>query len=62
MKLDEKTIIENNEFNLEASVNESENIKYKYSLFFMAIYNEKYIIENLEKTEQDILIHQKMSF
>jgi len=39
--LNEKDIIEDNEFNLELSIKESENIKYKDSLFFMSIYNEK---------------------
>ena len=61
MKIDEKTIIENNEFNLETSVNESENIKYKYSLFFMAIY-EKNNFEKIEKNEQDIFDSSKNEF
>ena len=43
-------------------INESENIKYKYSLFFMAIFNEKYNLEYLEKTEQDIFDSSKNEF
>ena len=62
LKLDEKTIIENNEFILETAVNESENLKYKDSLFFMAIYKEKLNIENLEKTEQEIFDSSKTEF
>ena len=62
LKLDEKTIIENEGFNLETAVNESENLKYKDSLFFMAIYKEKYNIDNLEKTEQDIFDSSKNEF
>jgi len=62
LKLDEKTIIENNEFNLETAIKESENLKFKDSLFFMAIYNEKYNIENSEKTEQEIFDSSKNEF
>ena len=62
LKLDEKTIIENDGFNLEEAINESENLKYKDSLFFMAIYKEKYNIENLEKTDQEIFDSSKNEF
>ena len=41
LTLDEKRIIENNEFNFEHAVNESENLKYKDSFIFMTLYSEK---------------------
>ena len=62
LKLDEKTIIQNEEFNLETAINESENLKYKDSLFFMAIYREKYNIDIVEKTEQEIFDASKNEF
>ena len=52
--LDINKFIENENFNLDQCKKEAENIKYKYSLFFMPIYREKYSNEHLEKTEDDI--------
>ena len=55
MDKNEKNVIEDNEeFNFDISVKESQNLKYKYSLFFMAIYKAIYINENFQKTEDEI--------
>ena len=60
--LDENEIIKNKEFNLEISIKESENIKYKNSLFFMSIYKEIFNNENSEKSELEILNEAIKSF
>jgi hypothetical protein len=55
MDKNEKNVIENNEeFKFDISVQESQNVKYKYSLFFMAIYKAIFINENFQKTEDEI--------
>lgn len=54
MKLDENNFINYKGFNLEEVKEQSKNIKYKNSLFFMGIYKKKYETENLEKSEDDI--------
>ena len=54
LDLDINKFVENENFNLEQCKKEAENIKYKYSLFFMPIYREKYSNEHLEKTEDEI--------
>jgi hypothetical protein len=46
--------VEDPNFKLNECLKESENIKYKYSLFFMPIYREKYQNEHLEKTEDEM--------
>ena len=61
INLDENEFIKVNNFNFKEAEKESENIKYKYSLFFMAIYNKKYN-ENLEKDEEKIFIETKKNF
>ncbi len=60
--LNEKDIIEDNEFNLELSIKESENIKYKDSLFFMSIYNEKKNNEFFDISEKQIFDEAKKEF
>ena len=50
----ENFFMENNEFNLEQAIEESKNIKYRESCFFMSIYNKKNENENYEKTEDEI--------
>ena len=53
--IDTQNLIENNNnFNLEAALEESKNIKYRNSCFFMAIYNKKNDSENFEKSEDEI--------
>ena len=54
LDLDINKFVENENFNLNQCKEDAENIKYKYSLFFMPIYREKYSNEHLEKTEDDI--------
>ena len=54
-KIKEKNIIKNNEiFDFNSSVNQSQNLKYKYSLFFMAIYKFINTNENLFLSEDEI--------
>ena len=62
LKINDIEIIVDEDFNLETSIKEIENIKYKNSLFFMSIYKEKYNNENYEKTEQEILDESKKDF
>ena len=62
LKINDIEIIVDEDFNLETSIKEIENIKYKNSLFFMSIYKEKYNSENYEKTEQEILDESKKDF
>ena len=54
MKLDENNFINYKGFNLQEVKEQSKNIKYKNSLFFMGIYKKKNETENLEKFEDDI--------
>ena len=54
IKLDEKNFINYNGFNLEEVQEQSKNIKYKNSLFFMTIYKKIYDNEIFEKSEDDI--------
>ena len=49
----DKYIIDEN-FSYNNCLKDNENLKYKYSIFFMPIYREKYENEHLEKTEDDI--------
>ena len=60
--LNEKDIIVDNEFNLELSIKESENIKYKDSLFFMSIYNEKKNNEFFDISEKQMFDEAKKEF
>ena len=53
--IDENNIIKDMEFNLEELKEKSKRIKYKNSLFFMAIYRKKYDNEIMEKSEDNIL-------
>ena len=62
LNLDDSEVIIDEDFNLEISTKEVENIKYKNSLFFMSIYKEKYNNENFEKTEQEIFDGSKKDF
>jgi len=59
LTLDEKINIENNEFNFENAVKESENLKYKDSFIFMAIFREK---NQKGGTEQEIFDSSKKEF
>jgi len=59
LNLEEKKIIENDNFNFEAAVKESINLKYKDSFFFMAIYWEK---NQKGGTEQEIFDSSKKDF
>ena len=54
LKLDEKNFIRYKGFNLEELKEQSKNLKYKNSLFFMDIYRRKIENEILEKLEDDI--------
>ena len=54
INLELKKFVINENFNLDECVKESNKLKYKYSLFFMLIYREKYDSEHLEKTEDEI--------
>ena len=54
--------INNKDFNYDITIKETENIKYKYSLFFMSIYNEKYNSESIYKDENSIFIETKNNF
>ena len=55
IKLKEKNIIKNNEsFDFDASFKDSQNLKYKYSLFFMAIYKVINMNEYLFNSENEI--------
>ena len=49
-----EVIKDNPNFDYNFSVKESQNLKYKYSLFFMAIYKIVNINENFQKTENEI--------
>ena len=49
----DKYIIDQN-FSYNNCVKDNENLKYKYSIFFMPIYREKYENEHLEKNEDEI--------
>jgi len=51
---DDNDNIDNNFFNYDESVKESQNIKYKYSQFFMAIYKFINMNENFRKSEREI--------
>ena len=51
---DDNNNIDNNFFNYDESVKESQNIKYKYSQFFMAIYKFINMNENFRKSEREI--------
>ena len=62
LKLDDNDVIVDDEFILDESIKDSENIKYKYSLFFMSIYTEKNNNENFEKTEKEIFDESKKDF
>ena len=54
--MDENDIVKEKEkFNYKDSIKEAENLKYKYSLFFMPIYKIIYMNENFEKSEIDML-------
>ena len=55
INLDEKNFIVYNGFNFNESIEESKKIRYKNSLFFMAIYKKKSESEVFEKSEEDIL-------
>ena len=55
INLDEKNFIIYNGFNFNESIEESKKIRYKNSLFFMAIYKKKSESEVFEKSEEDIL-------
>ena len=54
IKLNEKDFINNDEFDYEQSTEEAKNLKYKNSIFFMAIYRKKHDNEIIEKSEDDI--------
>ena len=54
LNLNENKFIKNINFKYARALKESENIKYKNSLFFMAIYKEKIIDENFETNEEEI--------
>jgi len=49
----DKYIVDEN-FSFNDCLNDNEYLKYKYSIFFMPIYREKYENEHLEKTEEEI--------
>ena len=55
INLDENNFINYKGFNFNESIEESKKIRYKNSLFFMAIYKKKSETEMLEKSEEDIL-------
>ena len=61
IKFDECNFIKNEEFNLKEAISESENIKYKYSCFFMAIYRE-YEEKNSRESEDDIFNNSIVEF
>ena len=61
LNLDENEFIKSSNFNFNNALKESENIKYKRSLFFMAIYN-KNSTENLDKNEHNIFTESKNNF
>ena len=52
--LNETQFINDEKINVEEIINESLNIKYKYSCFFMSIYREKFNKEKFEKTEDEM--------
>ena len=54
INLNEKDFIKNDKFDYEQSIEEAKNIKYKNSIFFMAIYRKKHDNEIIEKSEDDI--------
>ena len=54
IKLDENELIKFKGFDLKEIQEQSKNIKYKNSLFFMGIYKKKSETETLEKSEDDI--------
>ena len=49
----DKYIIDEN-FSYNDCLKDKENLRYKYSIFYMPIYREKYESEHLDKTEEDI--------
>ena len=59
LNLEEKKIIENNEFNFEEAVKESEDLKYNDSFIFMALYREK---NQKGGTEKEIFDSSKKDF
>ena len=54
IKLEERNFIINNEFNYEQSFEETKNLKYKNSCFFMSIYRKKHDNESIERSEDEI--------
>ena len=62
IELDILNFINNKDFNLEEHLKQSENLKYKYSSFFMCIYREIFIKKQHEKTEDEIFKHSIESF
>jgi len=59
LNLEEKKIIEDNKFNFEEAVKESEDLKYNDSLIFMALYREK---NKKGDTEQETFDSSKRDF
>ena len=54
IELDIYKFINNNDYNLDEIIKESENVKYKYSCFFMSIFRDISNKKHLEKTENEI--------
>ena len=61
IELDEFSVILYDDFDLQVEIKQSEDIKYKYSLFFMSIYKE-ILNEYSESTEVEILNKTKINF
>ena len=63
LQIQENNVIKDNpNFDFAASVAESQNLKYKYSLFFIAIYKLINMNENFFKTENEIFESSKTAF
>lgn len=58
IKLDKNNFIKN-EFNLKNAIEETKNIKYKNTFFFMSIYREKISNESIIKSEDEIFNESK---